>query len=278
MLEGQLDSLPPDAQAALPPELRAAIKKYGSWSKIPKAERAKLMKKLGAMVGAISSSTGAQINQALAGGAPPAPPAPPPGPAGWFTRHSVSPPGFDAKHASVEKFVAAAYAEATKYVPDAQAWWIDADGVFADGHADLSLPSFASDHGSITVRFISPSRAKPDPSVPRGVPQKRACGFYVTISTDGGEMYETGSEWCKEPLVRKPRCTVGQVWKKVLAKHPDAKRRRRRARLPRLQRHADVDVRHPRRRPPGQRARPRRLLGPSTQLHALVRSSCTAAI
>jgi serine/threonine-protein kinase len=221
MLEGQLDSLPPEAQSALPPELRAAIKKYGGWSKIPKAERAKLMKKMGAMVGAVTGGAGAQINQALAGGAP-QPPPPPASPTGWFTRHAVTPSGFDPKHASVEKFVAAAYAEAAKYVPDAQAWWIDADGVFPDGHADLSLPSFASDHGSITVRFTSPSRAKPDPSVPRGVPSKRACGFYVTIEPDGGEMYETGSDWCKEPLVRKPRCTVAQVWKKVLAKHPDA--------------------------------------------------------
>ena len=225
MLEGQLDSLPPEAQAALPPELRAAIKKYGGWSKIPKAERAKLMKKMGSLIGGITATAGAQVNQALAGGAAAAAPQPPPAPAsppGWFERHAVTPPGFDPKHASVEKFVAAAYAEAAKYVPDAQAWWIDADGVFADGHADLSLPSFASDHGSITVRFISKKRAEPDPSVPRGVPSKRACGFYVTISPEGGEMYETGSDWCKEPLVRRPKCTVAQVWKKVLAKHPDA--------------------------------------------------------
>ena len=35
-------------------------------------------------------------------------------------------------------------------------------------------------------------------------------------------MYETPSQNCKETLVRPPRCSVAQVWKKVLAKHPDA--------------------------------------------------------
>jgi len=220
MLEGQLDALPPEAQAALPPELRAAIKKYGGWSKIPKAERAKLMKKMGSMIGAITAGAGAQINQALAGGAPQPPPAPA-SPEGWFTRHSFTPAGFDPKHATVDKVVAAAIAEATKYVPDARIWHIDADGVFQDGHADLTLASFASDHGSITVRFISPRRAAPDPSVPRGVPRQTQCAFYVVIAPDGGEMYETGTD-CREKLLPHPRCSVTQIWKKALAKHPDA--------------------------------------------------------
>jgi hypothetical protein len=148
--------------------------------------------------------------------------APPPASNDWFERHSIRPPGFDPKHANIEQFVAFAYAEATKYVPDAQAWWIDADGVFADGHADLTLASFASDTGSITVRFISPSRAKADPGVPRGVPRKTACAFYITIDPDGGEMYETGTD-CKEKLVKRPRCSAAQVWQKALALHPDAK-------------------------------------------------------
>jgi hypothetical protein len=224
MLEGQLDSLPPEALAALPPDLRAAIKKYGGWSKVPKAERARIMKQVGKMVGSIDD-VGNQINTALAGGSTPptpTPPTPAPNPGGWFERHSIRPPGFDPKHANVEKFVAFAYEEAKKYVPDAEAWWIDADGVFPDGHADLTLPAFASDTGSITVRFISPSRAKPDPSIPRGVKQKTACAFYITIGPEGGEMYETGTD-CKEKLVKRPRCSAAQVWKKVLALHPDGK-------------------------------------------------------
>ena len=221
MLEGQLDSLPPEAQAALPPDLRAAIKKYGGWSKIPKAERAKLMRKVGSMVGAITGGAGAQINQALAGGAPAPAPAVAAGPTGWFTRHSFTPAGFDPKHASVDKIVAAAVAEAKKYVPDAEPWWIGADGVLQDGHANLTLPSFASDHGSITVRFISKSRMKGDPTVPRGVPQKMQCAFYIVVEPGGGEMYETGTD-CRAKLLPHPKCTAAQVWKKVLAKHPDA--------------------------------------------------------
>jgi serine/threonine-protein kinase len=220
ILDGQLDALPAEAQAALSPELRAAIKKYGGWSKIPKAERAKLMKKMGTMIGAITGGAGAQINQALAGGAPQPPPKPA-SPTGWFERHAFTPAGFDPKHASVDKVVAAAMAEAKKYVPDAQLWHIDADGVMQDGRADLTLASFASDHGSITVRFISPSRAKGDPSVPRGVPQKMQCAFYIVVEPDGGEMYETGSD-CREKLLPHPRCTAAQIWKQALAKHPDA--------------------------------------------------------
>jgi hypothetical protein len=152
----------------------------------------------------------------------PAVAATPPSSNGWFERHSIRPPGFDPKHANIDQFVAFAYAEAHKYVPDAEAWWIDADGVWADGHADLTLPSFASNTGSITVRFISPSRAKADPGVPRGVPHKTVCAFYVTIDPDGGEMYETGTD-CKETLVKRPRCSAAQVWQKALALHPDAK-------------------------------------------------------
>jgi serine/threonine-protein kinase len=223
MLEGQLDGLPPEALAALPPELRAAIKKYGGWSKVPKAEHARILKQVGKMVGSFDVTTGDAINNALAGGSTPAPPPPPPPKTdGWFERHSIRPPGFDPKHANIEKFIAFAYDEAKKYVPDAEAWWIDADGVFPDGHADLTLPAFASDTGSITVRFISPSRAKPDPTAPRGIPQKTKCAFYITIGPEGGEMYETGTD-CKEKLVKRPRCTAAQVWKKVLALHPDGK-------------------------------------------------------
>jgi serine/threonine-protein kinase len=163
--------------------------------------------------------------RAAAAKAPPLPAVastPAPNPGGWFERHAIRPPGFDPKHANIETFIAFAYQEAHRYVPDAEAWWIDADGVFPDGHADLTLPSFASGTGSITVRFVSPSRAKPDPSVPRGVPRKTACAFYITIDPEGGEMYETSTS-CKEKLVKRPRCTAAQVWTKALALHPDAK-------------------------------------------------------
>jgi hypothetical protein len=216
-----LTSLPPEAQAAYPPAVSAAMKKYGGWSKIPKAQRAKLLKQITGMAKA-QANVGAQINGALAGVATPAPPpAKPAAPPGWFVRHAVSPPGFDPKHANLEKFIAYGYAEAAKYVPDAKVWWIDVDGVFTDGHADLTLPSHASTTGSMTMRFISPSRSKPDPSIPRVVPQQLQCAFYIRMAPDGGEMYETGSD-CKEHLLPKPRCSAAQVWKRVLAKHPDA--------------------------------------------------------
>jgi eukaryotic-like serine/threonine-protein kinase len=149
------------------------------------------------------------------------PPPPVPTPTGgWFTRHPVQPSSFDPKHANIDAFIAFAIAEAKRNVPDAEITWIDADGVFPDGHANLTLPSLANKYGSITVRFISPSHSKRDPSIPRGVPQERNCEFRVTIDPDGGEIYDTKGE-CKEVALPRPRCTMAGVWKKALAKRHD---------------------------------------------------------
>ena len=94
--------------------------------------------------------------------------------------------------------------------------------MFSDGHADLTLPGFASSTGQVTLRFISPSHAKDDPSVPRGVPQEHHCAFYILVEPGEATMYETPSQNCKETLLRPPKCSAAQVWKRVLAKHPDA--------------------------------------------------------
>jgi hypothetical protein len=222
-IDDTLAQLPPDALAQLP-AMKKALKKYGSFAKIPKAERIKLAHDM--MNGGLAAAAGDQVADALAGAKgkpadPVATPSPPPASGGWFTRHDVSPPGFDAKKASVEKFVAFAIAEAKRNVPDAELTRIDVDGVFPDGHADLTLPSFASSHGSIDVRFISPSHAKRDPNVPRGVRQEKKCEFRVMIGPEGGEMYDMITGDCKTATVPKPRCTIAAVWKKALARKKD---------------------------------------------------------
>src|SRR3569623_526714 len=216
-MDDMLNSLPAEAQAAWPPEVRAAIKKYGGWSKIPKAQRQKLIGKIVGMVGA-TDDIGNQINNALAGGSPTPAPKKAAAPTGWFTRHDVQLAGFDPKHVNVEKLIAQGYAEAHKYVPDAQVWRIDVSNAYSDGHAALTLTTNAD----VTLRFISPSHGKDDPSVPRGVPQQHHCAFYILTEPGESEMYETPSQSCKETLVRAPKCSVAQVWKRVLAKHPDA--------------------------------------------------------
>jgi hypothetical protein len=222
-----LDDLDPAAKAMLPPELIAALKKYGKWSKIPKAERAKLLGKLAgstaAIVGGAASSAGhalasdddatraaANPNDArraqLAG---PAQAATPPQPAasrprapglgadGWVVSRRFSAPGFDPKHLSIEKYLPFALAEAKKLVPDAVLFRIDADGVYPDGHADIML----AEHGSLDFRFISPSRSKPDPKLPVGAKQEYKCMFRIMIDGDGAWSAPLDGWECNEPLL-----------------------------------------------------------------------------
>ena len=148
-------------------------------------------------------------------------PTPTPGPnPNLVVRRPVAPPNFDPKHVSVDAFVAFAIAEATREVPDARVTRVDADNVFPDGHADLSLPSFASSTGSIDVRFVSPSHITRDPKLPRGVKSERVCEFRVMIEPNGGEIYATGGD-CDEAPIPKPRCSATAVWKKALAMKRD---------------------------------------------------------
>jgi len=139
---------------------------------------------------------------------------------GWFERHDVSPPGADMKKLDVDKHIAWAIAEAKKTVPDAALFRIDVENVFPDGHADLTLPGFAYKTGGIDLRFISPSHAKRDPSVPRGVKVERKCALRVDGGPDGFEIRDLSGD-CDEVGIPAPKCKLAQVWKKALAKHPD---------------------------------------------------------
>ena len=124
------------------------------------------------------------------------------------------PSGFDPKKLSVEKYLPFALAEAKKLVPDAVLFRIDADGVFPDGHADITL----TDHGSLDFRFISPAHAKPDPSLPVGAKQDYKCMFRVQLDNEGAWSAPINGWECKEPLLGPPKCTTVEVWKKALAR------------------------------------------------------------
>ncbi len=139
---------------------------------------------------------------------------------GWFERHDVSPPSKDMKKVDVDKHIAWAIAEAKRTVPDAALFRIDVENVFPDGHADLTLPGFAYKTGGIDLRFVSPSHTKRDPSVPRGVKVERTCALRIDGGPDGFEIRDLSGD-CDEVGIPAPRCTMAQVWKKALAKHPD---------------------------------------------------------
>jgi hypothetical protein len=138
------------------------------------------------------------------------------GPDGWVVSRNFSPPGsFDPKKVDTSKYLAWALAEAKKLAPDAVLFRIDASGVFPDGHADFTIV----DNGDLDYRFISPSRAKRDPSKPIGAKQEQKCMFRVQLSKEGAWSAPMNGWECKEKLVGPPKCTFAQVWKKALARN-----------------------------------------------------------
>jgi hypothetical protein len=146
---------------------------------------------------------------------PPTPPAPPT----WITSHDLDPPsGYDPAHLDVTAFIPWAIAQAKKAIPDAQLIRIDADGVSPDGRANLALPSHASDHGSVDIRFISPSRGKRDPNQPLGVGRRDfKCEFRVMATPSGVEMMPIDFFDCtKERVVSIPTCSLAGVWTKAI--------------------------------------------------------------
>ncbi len=141
----------------------------------------------------------------------------PPSP-GWFTRHTVKPPGWDPKKIDVDKFIDWAIAEAKRNVPDAQLTRFNVDGLYSSGIADIVQVD-----GYIDLRFVSPSRSVRPKNVPRGVKVSgRDCEFRIMGSPDGVEIYDMSDFGeCKSVAVPRPRCSIKQVWAKVRAKHKD---------------------------------------------------------
>ena len=150
---------------------------------------------------------------------PAEPAAPPLPPATWITSHAIVPPrGYDPERLDVTAFVPWAIAQARHAIPDAQLIRIDASGVGADGRANLQLATLASDHGSLDLRFISPSRGKRDPSQPLGVARHDfKCEFRVLATPDGVELVPIDFADCaKEHVVPVPRCSASGVWSKAI--------------------------------------------------------------
>ena len=150
---------------------------------------------------------------------PPEMPTPPVPPSPWITNHAIAPPpGYDPERVDVTAFVPWAIAQAKHAIPDAQLIRIDASGVAADGRANLKLATLASDHGSLDLRFISPSRGKRDPGQPLGVARHDfKCEFRVMATPDGVELMPIDFADCaKEHVVPVPRCSFTGVWTKAI--------------------------------------------------------------
>ncbi|MBX3157603.1 MAG: protein kinase [Deltaproteobacteria bacterium] len=239
-----MKGLPKDVQAELeaivkdaPPEVRAQMKQLEELAKLPPAERAakvqELQRKLleeALKTGITNIPSPPKTGSSGGGGKTPptpsvttdpggAPPVSPPSPGGWITSRPLAPPpGWDPKRADPGAFIAYALAEARKAVPDAVLTRVEVDGVSPDGRADLTLRTLASDHGSIELRFISPSHMKRDPKVPVGVPVEWKCQFRIEAEPGGVTLRPiNGFDCAKEQPIANPRCTPAALWKRALA-------------------------------------------------------------
>ncbi|HWJ54760.1 MAG TPA: serine/threonine-protein kinase [Vicinamibacterales bacterium] len=229
-IDATIKSLPPGQRKQLA-AYRKQLAAYKGLSKLPLAERAKRLRQLQeAMARGMTEAQGmaaveapdpAAIARAAGATTDDDAPAAPSAPVKWVTNHSIDPPaGYDPEHLDVTAFVPWAIAQARKAIPDAQLIRIDADGVTPDGRANLKLPTLASGHGSIDVRFISPSRGKRDPRQPLGVGRRDfKCEFRVMATPDGVELMPIDFFDCnKEHVVPVPRCSLAAVWKKAIAR------------------------------------------------------------
>ena len=188
----------------------AQVKQIQAIKKLPASQRVAALQKLAP-----------QIAASLAGGVG-APAKPPGGATGWVVNGPLDAGPWDPKHVDVAALIAFAIKTAKATVPDAQLERISADGVYPDGHADLTLPAFSAT-GEIELRFVSPSHKKKDPKVPLGVPQPLTCEFRVEADPQGVSIRSINGMGCNEPPIPTPRCSPAQIWQRMLVKHAELK-------------------------------------------------------
>lgn len=121
------------------------------------------------------------------------------------------PRDYDPRRFDAIAYLGKARALARELAPDAALTVFDVDGVGADGLANLTL----SDDYSATYEFRSPAASK-RPDVPAGVEVEIPCMVYVEAGPRGVEAWVVTRDACREPLRPRPRCTLAQVWAKVL--------------------------------------------------------------
>ncbi|MBA2543465.1 MAG: serine/threonine protein kinase [Deltaproteobacteria bacterium] len=135
----------------------------------------------------------------------------------WIENRALLVPNWNPSRVDITAFIKLAIAEAKKAMPDAILTRVDVSGVTPDGYANLTLPTLASKHGDIDLRFISPSASKPDPKTPVGVPSDRLCEFRIMGSPDGVEITSMFKTNCKTKTVPVPTCSYAALWKFALA-------------------------------------------------------------
>ncbi len=102
---------------------------------------------------------------------------------------------------------------ARKLMSDAELIDFDVQGVYPDGHVDLSLPDFEANYW-----FRSRQASKLDPRIPANVEQEIRCLVYVVVSAKETRVFTTLSrKSCKEPFRKPWRCSLAGAWKLAMA-------------------------------------------------------------
>jgi serine/threonine protein kinase len=135
----------------------------------------------------------------------------------WMSYRALSLDHWDPTNVDVDAFLTWSIATAKQAIPDAELFRIDVMNVYPDGHADLTLSS----SGFISVRFLSPSRSKRDPSVPLGAQPNWHCMFQVMAMVQTGPiMVPMDGTSCEDERPQPPpRCNTRGVWEQMRAKH-----------------------------------------------------------
>ncbi len=193
--------------ASLPPGIRAAITKYGSWTTVPVAVKKQLTAELVSFAtqAALAPDEPAQLEpRKPARPAPPDPHKTSDEPA-QLPSISSRPPSFDPKRADFAVILPWALGQARRFRGDAQLARVDLAGVYPDGHVEL---------GEIDLRFVSKSH------MTKGEHFYEECEFRVDVTPGALEMRPMSEINC-DPEIPAPRCTLAQVWKMALVQKPD---------------------------------------------------------
>ena len=231
-LEAALANLDAIDTSMMPPAARKQFEDMKKLAKLPPKERLAKLKQMTKGMQAAAAGDLAEAMEAIEaidpGAAAPKPARPgttppgnpPPAPGKWVAAGDLSFGGFDPKRVDVSAFIRWAIAEARKADPGALLFRVDANGVGPDGFANLELPTLASQHGSIDLRFFSPARAQRDPKLPLGVPDRsdKACEFRIEAEPDGVHIRPISGFDCKRNIAAPPpKCTTAALWKIAIA-------------------------------------------------------------
>lgn len=124
----------------------------------------------------------------------------------------ILPLDYDPARFEALAFLDRAQTLARKEMPDARFLDLEAEGVAANGKANLTL------HKDFRVgyRFRSPERSKRPKGLPANVDFEARCLVYVEFSSTGIEVMNVISQDnCTEPFLSRPSCPLAQVYSRA---------------------------------------------------------------